>query len=218
MESVWNTITKETMVQLSKLGIDIKFGNPESSSDRYVKAKTGISGCYWAFARRKTDSAVWIELELKPKKGQPQDDLFQYLQINKKQIEESLGSPIEITINGEHRRVSTFLKDTNIPILKDCVEKMVPFVSTLLPYLIQFNNGEINTLKLKSSIINSLNEYPNDKDIENAYKKLVSTIGEDVDRELLLDQIEKNFKEQARTLESDWRIKTKDKINSQIQK
>ncbi|MEA1896405.1 MAG: DUF4268 domain-containing protein [Bacteroidota bacterium] len=159
MSSVWDSITEETTIQLSKLDININFGNPEPKNDAYVKAKTGISCCKWVFAKRKTDHAVWIELELTPKQGTPQNDLFSYLKKNKLSIEESVGASIELTENGKHRRVKSYLQNTNIPNLNECVKRMVSFVVSIRPYLFKYSSlggfSEENT----SNDIMFLSEY-----------------------------------------------------------
>jgi len=139
MFSIWDSITSETEIKLSDAGIAISFNKPKND-DSHVKAKTGVPNCYWAFA--KTESELWVELELKPqtKSGQkvPQLSLFTRVKGKKAVIEKELGASIELSTGGNDCRIKSYIrKESGIGrINKDeCISKMVSFVTVLKPVI-----------------------------------------------------------------------------------
>jgi len=146
MFSIWDSITTETQTKLSDAGISISFNKPKND-DSHVKAKTGVPNCYWAFA--KTESELWVELELKPKikKGQkvPQHSLFSRIKEKKAAIEKELDASIELSTGGNDCRIKSYIrKERGIGRINknECISRMIPFITVLTP-VISENSGNV---------------------------------------------------------------------------
>lgn len=141
MFSIWSKVTESTENELMKLGHTISFNSPKND-DSHVKANTGFGYSNWVFAR--TQGEVWVELELKPIKKVPQDKLYQMIKSKKVFIDEKMASSVQFSHGGNDRRIKVFIKNHGMSQFnkEECIEKMVIFVSTLKPIIVDYYNNQ----------------------------------------------------------------------------
>lgn len=137
MYSIWSKVTEEPEKKLELLGKPISF-NPPKNDDSYVKAKTGFGYSSWTFA--KTQGAVWLELELKPIKKVPQEELCNFIKSKKSEIKEKHGLILDFSDGGNDRRIKAFIENRGMSKFnkEECIEKMVSLVTVLQPIIAEY--------------------------------------------------------------------------------
>lgn len=138
MISDWLKITEKTTNMLLEKGISIEFNDP-AKDDRYVKSKPTVPGIFWTFAKTKDD--LWVELEIKPKKGSPQKDLYESLKKRQSFLHKECGCHFiwdEADRRGTNKnsarnifRIKSYIssyRGSVRAIEKECIDRMVKFI------------------------------------------------------------------------------------------
>jgi len=144
MFSVWNGVAKKTQLSLLEEGIEIEFGPKDKKNvDHCYQCSVG-NKIYFAFA--KTNEDLWIELKLKPIKGEPQKELYEKLRANKANLHKKCGFPFVWDEEDRKRsnkdsergtyRILVYVKSYRgslSPLVKEqCVEMMVKFIKAFI--------------------------------------------------------------------------------------
>ncbi|MBI2354847.1 MAG: DUF4268 domain-containing protein [Deltaproteobacteria bacterium] len=223
-KEIWKSVTDLTQSKLKENGLSCDF-NPPAIDGRYVKMK-GKFGLYFAFAVNQIE--VWVELEIKPKNGQPQESVYNQIHAKSSEIEKRLG--YKIRWDNEDRKtlgkreargvyriksIMQFSPDDIRSIKSNTVEsfaeRMVLFIQALSPFL----SGIEHSMERKTVDATLRETYlPEKSDIDLAELQLRRTFTEVViGEEAVLDQVVKDFEKAGKPLKENWRETTKQNIS-----
>lgn len=156
-KELWKRITDLTQSMLEKKDLHYDF-NPPKYDGSYVKTKS-FSGVCFTFALN--DREVWIELEIKAKKGEPQESVYNQIHAKSIEIEKKLGYKIrwdrEDRIISSRRetggdyRIKTVMpfslndiRSGKTNAIESWAERMVLFIQIFSPFLPI--NGKLTSL------------------------------------------------------------------------
>lgn len=214
-QEIWKMVTSLTLSMLKEKGLHYDF-NPPKDDGSYVKIKGSAGVC---FTMALNNREVWIELEIKAKNGQPQESVYNQIHAKAGEIEKKLGH--EIRWDREDRIISSrretsgdYRIKTVMPFslndirsresntVESWAERMVLFIRAFSPFLPGI--GHQRELK-KADVSPRETCLPEKSDIELAESQLRKTLGEIIGLEIVLDQVEINFKKAGKTLRENWR-------------
>lgn len=221
-DELWGKVVKLTQSMLKEKGLHYDF-NPPKNDGSYVKSKMSSGVCF-TFALNMRE--VWIELEIKAKKGQPQKALYEQIQAKAIEIQNKFGYPIRWDKedrlirgrreSGEDYRIKTVMPFSLNDIrarksntVESWAERMLVFIQAFSPYVPMKNHSMVVTQE-KSKFREAF--LPQKANIEFAESQLRKSPEEVIGIEIVLDQVEANFVKAGKLLKANWREITKRNI------
>ena len=147
----WNKLKDTTNEKLQQKNIlDVQFANPPKNDGSYIKAKGVWKYTYWAYAVKLAET--WIEFEIKQKNKKQQQNIYDFLLMNRTKIEKSLGKKLrwndeDIEISNRRKTGMDFriklISDYNLKaipqheetVAEEWSNDMVNFIASISPYL-----------------------------------------------------------------------------------
>lgn len=227
-DEIWREVINQTKALLKEKELTCKF-NPPKYDGSYVKSAMSSGVCF-TFAANNRE--VWVELEIKAKGNQPQEEL--YNQIKTKSLEISKNFKFNIRWDEQDRIVSSrrasggdyrikSIMDFTINDIKShnvsiqlWAERMVSFMLAFSPYVPAMNYKNKNVTN--DSKVRIKRHLPDKSDIEHAYHLLRKSPRQVINIEDILNQVEKNMTNIGIELEENWREIIKKRIEKWFQK
>lgn len=220
-KEIWKKITDLALSMLKEKGLHYECNLP-ALDGRYLKMK-GKAGLFFTFAVNQVE--VWVELEIKPIVGQPQDIFYNKIHSRASDIENELGyeirwDDVDRKTPGKRSARRDFRIKSIMPFTPDDIrtgesnfvksfaERMALFIMILTP-LLPGTNQKKQRGKTVDAII-SCEYLPTKDDVDSAEWHLRSTSpNEVIDPDAVLDLMESDFKNAGKPLKENWREITK---------